>query len=321
MRRGRQRTGYLFACLGLVLLMLAAFFLPDMAMSLQDRQSMKEVQFTSREGLDYAAVNTEYDYSLESRLNTFAKGCAEGKQYFTASSDYVNLENKEEMIRKIWNEGVITLMEYLGIMWPDYLKDISKANAIMEEYYLGADKLQVLKEELYVIYDEDTSNSAAMLCLYLHLRLEGICDVNVLADGKDGAVYYMEVYSEIIDRRLVEWEKSSGSIIWLDTQLNWCGYPHIYDMLSKYYLFQMNFYQEEIIYDESAGVNIAGVYPEAERKPGYMQLVFPYQDGDLTMEIFFTDSQEQEHAGFCIGLKEIFELLPEENRAKRLEWP
>lgn len=272
------RSSYLFTGVFLIVLVLCAFMLPVLTLSIQDRQSMNEARYIFRTGLDYTIAYPEYEINLNNRLKSFASGLGSGKEYYAVSSDYTGEEDEDELLNE-----VLSIMEVVGIGMSDF--SLRTTNAQDYRQY------QILNQEYYIIYDDDFTNGVAFICRYFQLRIEENYNVTLLVDGKDNTIYYVEVSGMNI-KGLKQYDRDS-----------YFGFYYIYQNFPEYY--QADGWTESYLTD--AVEDQKNVIIEEPYDRNMMQSVLYYDDVELTL--IRTIEYQEDIFSIGIGIKEIKELI------------
>lgn len=300
--RRRFNKAYVLSAMLMVMLVSGAFLLPNLALNLQDYQAMEEIRFSSRTGIDYEAINTEYETDVYKRLKSFADGYASGKQYFITVG-----ENKDAFDQEMLFASYYKMMESGFSMY-------SFDAPIAEGYF------EIEKEDYYVIYDQDANNGAALLCWFLQVKIDD-ASMSVLIDAKDYTWYYYEFYDYSTDNMKKFYKKD---------QYNF-GYAGLENRL-----FDISYYygaepvqtsdNNAIIYDaeiEQKSELSIGLYEDASRfklmTDGSLSASFYYGENELHYDVYYTEDEKQGHSGLAMGIREIRNLLPQEDIAVRMQ--
>ena len=170
----RFNKAYILSVSALVLLVSGAFLLPKITLNFQDYQAMEDIRFSSRTGIDYEALNTEYETDVYRRLKNFAQGNESGKQYFITAGENVGDYDETALL-------------------DNYYKIAASRGMAGDPADFSTTDVKLNKQAYYVIYDQDANNGAALLCWYVEIQVSDASMV-LLIDAKDSTCYYMEMY-------------------------------------------------------------------------------------------------------------------------------
>lgn len=167
----------------LICVVAGAFYLPEAVLRLQDQRLSAEYRYAHRSSIDYV-VSKDYEMDRKARLEAFAKGCGEGKDYKLTVSSESGEQVTDAMLQKLLltDDAYMVLMLYGDMMGRDMYSMLST------EY--------LKEQQYYIIYNEDIVNGAAFLCWYLEFQLDGTGTITLLADAKDYTIYYVGIYDE-----------------------------------------------------------------------------------------------------------------------------
>ena len=167
----------------LICVVAGAFYLPEAVLRLQDQRLSGEYRYAHRSSIDYV-VSKDYEMDRKARLEAFAKGWGEGKDYKLTVSSESGEQVTDAMLQKLLltDDAYMVLMLYGDMMGRDMYSMLST------EY--------LKEQQYYIIYNEDIVNGAAFLCWYLEFQLDGTGTITLLADAKDYTIYYVGIYDE-----------------------------------------------------------------------------------------------------------------------------
>lgn len=296
MKNKNTRSGiYLLCVVLLLILVIAAFILPQSVLLFQDKQIMNDIRLAERSGLDYSAVDMEYVMDMKERISKFARGIAEGKQYFITSSEATDSLNDAELI------DMIMMQEWFWIIWDMGQIELDKEINI-----------QVLSKEYFVIYNNDTNDGASFVCWYFQLHKENEYDLNILIDAKDYTLYYAEVYNQNTRNTKSHYEYYLDMGTW--------------EYLPEYFLY---YYESDEFFrkaesDADAGntsIILNGYEDMITRdfQRGEFSQSFSYESSSLTFSVYLTDEKHMGFSGVCFGIQELIDLLPEDKKAVKLQ--
>ena len=272
----RRKRIYIISIVILVCMVLSAFYLPGEILKLQDTRLLKDYDFRARNGINYESVELRYMTDRTERLDAFAIGIEEGRQYYIVASE--EQADKEEVLVNTFENELAYLLQAVGILWGD------------DELY---ESKNLTDWDYYLIYSSDTENGVMIPCWYLELTMIGQ-KVRVLIDAVDDTIYYMECYNYGIWERYLANQKIDESV-WYDLS---------YDLLSlkSYY----GSYTWDMKWAQLSQYSILENSSEIISE-------LPYDNGVLTLDAGFLEEEDGMY-GICIGIKEISELLPRERR-------
>lgn len=292
--RLRSRRIYILCAAALFLLVTAAFMMPQMVLLLHDNQVRDVIHLGTRSELKYAAADIEYEMDMYNRMKSFAEGCAQGRQYFIASSDYSGSENDDELREKA----------LLQQEWYWYMVDMGFRNGLMKEFL---NEINILKKEYLVIYDNDPDNGASFVCWYLQFEQStGTNDdmqdnkikINLLMDAKDNTIYYLDLYYDSPVNTVTNIYRNGVN-------------EYIYNYFLYYFASDMNFNEE---LSESASSTYANQLESVIVADTGIEKQLYYDDNSLTLRLKLIEDDEGHMLGFHMGVQELLDLLPAEKR-------
>lgn len=292
----KQKGTYAVCVLMLACLIGSAFYAPSLVMQWNDYQLLQDYQFQKRNGIDYEAINTGYITDHKERLNAFAKGISEGRQYYIASTGEEPKLLEELLVNAIEQE-ISYLLQSAGVLW------------LVEGIY---DRDNITAWDHYVIYDKE---GVDFLCWYLELTTEEEI-VRVLIDAVDYTIYYVECYHQgIFNLFSNHYNKDTMDWSWIT-----------YDVMNLKYLYGDDTFlmflewektkavsgknQENIVKQEETDGMSTGEKHEVLSR---MQLA----DGSLQLSVSILD-RVKDYYGIGIGISELKELLPAERKGECL---
>ncbi len=311
----KRKKIYILSFAVLACMVIGAFYVPGIVLGLQDASLLQEYEFRARNGIDYETVDLKYLTNRTERLDAFAKGIGEGRQYYIVSSEAQEADKEEVLVYTFENE-LSYLLQKVGILW-NYKELYDSRNLTDWDYYL--------------IYSSDTENGVVIPCWYLELTLYGQ-KVRALIDAMDFTIYYMECYNNGIRDNYLANRKTEGSE-WYDLSYDFLSLKSYYGG----YTWGME-WTEAMGWDEewakTMGIDIDGakVISEKENEVIREEVILsqysilgnsseiisdlPFDNGTLTLDAGFLTEQDGMY-GIGIGIKEILDLLPEERRGTR----
>ena len=173
-QRKRSILAYGLGTLGLVLLITAAFFGPMIVFAMQDDIRCSAVVSMSPENVDITSFNTGYETDLYKRLERFAKGLEEGRQYyFTIQDMEPTTEIADWMASEqgYYQEGFQVLRWNLKLI-PDEVFDYN-----------------LISWKRCVIYGDDFAGGVNFILWYIELGNNDKPAARLLVDGETGEIY------------------------------------------------------------------------------------------------------------------------------------
>lgn len=173
-RRRHRILVYSLGTLGLVLLITAAFFGPQIVFAMQDDIRCSAVVSMSPEAVDITSFNTGYETDLYKRLERFAKGLAEGREYYVTVQDMeLTTEIADWMVSEqgFYQEGFQVLCWNLRLI-PDEVFGYN-----------------LISWKRCVIYGDDFAGGVNFILWYIELGNNDEPAVRLLVDGETGEIY------------------------------------------------------------------------------------------------------------------------------------
>ena len=318
-------AGKYILCVLLVLFFVSgAFWMPGIVMGILDRQTGKNYVFQNRTGVDYEAINLEYDLNRGSRLNSFAKGIASGNQYYIVAADTgkgISEKDLEEIYRSLDGQEMFWVLA-----------------SFFEDDRMG-ELFEISRYELhafgnYVIYGANAAGGETLLCRYLEFAYPNLGLLRIVMDAKDSTIYYMEAYSAL-SKEFYDAVSNSEDNEFGDMTVaarDGSSFIYLYHFLDDYYLAGEGTAQKVVNTFEELGYPIEE-YEVFDRGMGRVKEVsnrfrwedhkllgdMEYKEGSLTCVISFATDYNEVHyrAGVdypavCIGIQEVADLLPQE---------
>lgn len=175
MRNKKNMIMYILGILVSVLLITVAFLGPGIVFGIQDGIRCRDIVAVSQEKLDVTSFNTGYERNLYRRLERFAEGVQQGKQYYVTTQDMEQDQEVVEWLESDWyNESAATQMlgYNLGLL-------------PVEELYTYS----LIRWKRCVIYGEDFSEGVNFILWYIELGQNEETFVKLLVDGETGDLY------------------------------------------------------------------------------------------------------------------------------------
>ena len=331
----------------LALLIVAAFFAPQILFQVQDAILCKDTVLTQQESLNVEALSTTYEKSLRTRLQNYAEGRAGNRTFYTTSQDLTVTSEVREYIysdRGLFSQQVSSFAELN--MLPGY---------IWEQDYT------ILRWKQYVIYSDNFSEGVNFILWYVEMQDQNGYIVKVLSDAEDGTIYAIktegknsgpggaesqafEVDTIVAGNRYIDelfWNDHSATQVWgmLAYDYACLGEGEIKDfyiLVEEYgwtggYM-SSNGYDERYVYDETdrkrkdainseilANYEAGKMFQEKVRyyMEDHNKIIFqlPYEEAwlDVMMETSVNGESGPyyDYPEIRIGIRQIYEMIPE----------
>lgn len=173
-RRKHSILAYGLSTLVLVLLVTAAFFGPQIVFAMQDDIRCGAVVSMSPEDVDITSFNTGYETDLYKRLERYARGLAEGREYYVTVQD---MEPTTEITDWAASEQGYYQEGFQVLCWTLKL--------IPEEIF----DYNLISWKRCVIYGDDFAGGVNFILWYLELGNNDEPVVRLLVDGETGEIY------------------------------------------------------------------------------------------------------------------------------------
>lgn len=291
----KKRLGYLLCIGGMVLLVLGAFYLPQMIFAVQDKMRMEDTKAKERSNWDVFRLDASYEQNTNARLEHFLKM----QEVIVTPIEYEFTDDSElrDVLEQILKQG-----------WFAMPYDIS----IMTTYVLTADfwetlPMSVLECKKYLLHGRDYQEGVALIMWYLDLYLEHVdTRVRILADSETNTIYYVKI-TEGATKENKEYKVDKNRIerlyYWADSV------PGYYEYYSSYYESD-----EEMLYHEYGTFDSEKPWFIESKTDGVecCEVTFPLYYGELN-----TDFQIQAETGqgiypnLTLGISAIGEKIPE----------
>lgn len=178
---GRDRWSYLIGGLVLVILLIAAFAVPKLILTIQDIVRSETMVLSAREKLDISAFSTSYERVLYKRMESYADGIGEGRMYYTAAQE---IEDTSELEAFLVSSQ--TGMHQVGVQ---FLVDMGFVPNFFNAWTDIEGEVEVKKWKKYVIYGDDFAEGVSFILRYIELEWGGTYKMKLLLDEESGAVY------------------------------------------------------------------------------------------------------------------------------------
>lgn len=180
-KRGRKLFYYGVELLVIILLITAAFFIPQMIFQIQDRILCGDTVLSQRENINVEVLSATYEKSLAARMTNYAEGLAEAENYYVSSQELdINDEVSDYLYgdKGLFQELVFVLTDG-GLLSPE-----------IGDY-------NVTQWKQYVIYSENYAKGVNFILWYIEMENEYGERLKLLADAEDGTLYALKTEDNI----------------------------------------------------------------------------------------------------------------------------
>lgn len=240
---------YAAGAVGLVVLLLCAFFLPQMIFGIRDIYLCRDIVHDEREDLDVTLLSAAYETSLGRRLQTFADGLQAGRNYYVSVQDLDVSEDIYEILYQnlLYQDSWMTVLMEIGLI-PGLFRNDFTLNSWKQ----------------YVIYNDDYAGGVNFIIWYLEMTDDDGKSWKLLVDTDDFAIYGIYVNRSRLNAEGVAW---AGGIIEYFNSFNidlvaWWYYCCYYyqsisrEELDNYYKYGVNFYSVVDAYNSQSYMEI-----------------------------------------------------------------
>lgn len=175
--QSRNRRGVLLCglgALGLVMLVTAAFFGPQIVFAMQDDIRCGRIVSLSPLEVDITSFNTNYELDLYKRLERFAQGLADSRQYYVTVQD---MEPTADIADWMASEQGFFHDRFQALVW--------NLGLIPEELF----GYSLIGWKRCVIYGDDFAGGVNFILWYIELGNNGETVARLLVDGETGELY------------------------------------------------------------------------------------------------------------------------------------
>lgn len=190
----KQNTKRYAICMaGLVILVLGAFLGPQFVFAGQDRYHMENTWQETRNSLDIEKLSYNYEQSMMTRMENFARGIAEKRTYYTSFMDCeANQEIGEIVAQALFHDWLYILEETGAVPFsvqPNRIASVEEDGSITI-IDNGIGRIEECKK--YVICEDNFENGAAIIAWYVKINVREGVDLKLLIDAESNSIYYME---------------------------------------------------------------------------------------------------------------------------------
>lgn len=177
----RKKIGaYIFSISALVLLIIAAIFLPQIIFTVQDNYQTNKVDVLNRDVLDILTMETSYSADVYTRLNKLASSGL-GDLTIAVVESSIALGEFNNIIDDVRNSEY---MVHLASMVPDTFGDSLS--------YINASDVKI--SDRYIIYGEDYRDGVILMFWYMKIYLPTVNSyMELIVDSETYTIYYVSV--------------------------------------------------------------------------------------------------------------------------------
>ena len=194
-KRIDSRKIYAAGVVGLVILLLCAFFLPQMMFGLRDTYLCRDIVHDEREDMDVTLLSAAYEPSLGRRLQTFAEGLSMNRNYYVSAQDLDISEDVYEVL-------------YENLLKPDSWMSILMNIGLVSGLYGYEFTIDSWKQ--YVIYNDDYAGGVNFIIWYFAMSDDEGKHWEILVDAEDFTMYGLYTDCSTLNAKSVGWD---GGII------------------------------------------------------------------------------------------------------------
>ncbi len=285
---------------GMLLLVIAALFFPQIIFEIQDRYRMVNTEVEARESPDIFQLNLSYEEQLGIRMSNFLKA----NQKMVTGLDYDVTEGAEQA-------GLLETIMYQEWFYILYDYSITVDSFYYESMFSTDIASSVQDCKKYIVYG---SNYEPLLFLwYFDIYLPDIgTRMQLVVDTEDDTVYYIRLSFDEQQERQTKFTDAGPAYVLIEYIM--ANIPFYY----SYY--EADSYEENLGYgydlvSDAGNVAVTGseqydigiVMDESQYK---IETAFPYGDSYMT---FFAQAAfgDGVHPEIIMGIREIGELIPE----------
>ena len=173
--RGKRIVQYTAVLSGVVLLITAAFLIPQFIFRVQDDILCGNTELGQRMHLDVEAMRTDYEKELPVRLENFVNGLKAGDSFYVTSQEMeINQEIQEYLYSNAGlYQGIIDNFITIGLL------DIWGRDFTINQW------------KRYVLYSDNYAKGVNFILWYIELQ-DSEEVLKLLVDGEDGTIYALK---------------------------------------------------------------------------------------------------------------------------------
>lgn len=294
---------------GMVLLVIAALFLPRIIFEIQDKYRLANTEVEARESLDISQLNLSYEEQLGTRMSNFLKA----NQPMVTGLDYEVTEGSEQakLLETImYQEWFYILSDYSLNMGVEYYGKIFNTN-------IGSCVQDCRK---YIVYGDKYKPLLMMWYFDIELTEIGI-RMQFAVDSETDTIYYMKMSYE---------EQQFDKAGYVGEEV----YYYLFEYIQQYMYFYYSYYEADdktdaeyaaeksmlneavSVSDETVSVSVQtfweqyDAWVEMDDAQYNIKMPLPYGEAALTF-LFRVEWEEGVYPDITVGVEEIGELIPE----------
>lgn len=318
------RTGgrklYVMGAVGLVLLLLFSFYVPQLIFSLRDSYLCRDIVYEEQEDTVVTLMSAAYEPSLEQRLKKFVEGQERGRNFYVSAQE---MEVTEELYQRLKGAA--------GILYQQTILRAMMETGAVSHIFLLDDTFTINSWKQYVVYSDEYTEGVNFIIWYLDFRAKDGKRLELLIDAEDAAVYalYAEQNILLTMPQALKWDISDVLGI-LDLEELWFFSNYYYQSISR-----EEWYNEALYYSkdgqlhldidsasketvtlemlESAWMN-GDAISSPDAKTLILHLLFSRQNLDFSFRLFHSQNGNDSsnlYPEFYMGIDSISELIPE----------
>ena len=318
------RKLYVLGAVGLVLLLLFSFFVPQLIFRLRDSYLCRDIVHGEQEDMYVTLLGAAYEPSLGQRLKNFVEGQEKERNFYVSVQE---MEVTQELYQQLRGTD--------GILYQQYILEVMLDTGMVSYTFVAQDTITVNRWRRYVIYSDEYTEGVNFIIWYLDLQADDGRRLELLIDAEDATVYAFYAERSISLTKAVKLEISDVMRRFSLDEL-WFFLNYYYQSISREELdnyinmksyngqpsndsqkdTDMDTVQEETVTIEM--LESAWANGEAMSLPDantiIFHLLFSRQNLDLSFRIFQDENENNapsQHLALYMGIDSISELIPE----------
>lgn len=204
MKGRKDSAGYYMGIAGVLLLVAAAFLAPTLVFRMQDEVEFQRAGTAKQEPLDVVLLNAEYEPEVGARLQGFAQGLSEGRQYRVAEVEKVPSEDSDRMA------------EFFDSLFPQlWMMPFYEAGAADYRWWFPDSSRTAALEDCvlkkYVVYEEDSLEKITLMLWYLRIPCGDGGTLEILADAGEE---YPTIYDLQAETMVTDYGQYNNASVW-----------------------------------------------------------------------------------------------------------
>lgn len=294
-RRNKSRSEksiYLAGAAGILLLVILAFFGPQLVFAMQDTYQTGKTWQGTRKGPDMEAIYSTYG-GLRDRMAAFAERLEQNYEFYVAGTEYhVTTELLDLLDVIVAQEGYEKLVE-CGIA--PYLEAVKNRGYTLDQW---------MKYVIYSDITDEETNAVVISGWYIAFTTRDQITVKMLVDTETYELYYMKIvdykYTERKNKEYWEWLYADDYFL----KQEWLAYWFDYYEAGQTEIQTFDGYVQGLWLNSQTDAN--------EDKVLNSVLSLPYGEYYLDWQFRIrTGTEKGIPAVFSIGLEEVAELIPQ----------